>query len=116
MGQTESWQAGSTYRIQPIQERAKRPLWTINNGASGFVSCLWEHRKRMGEHVMKSGRGGGGEGPPLRFLISLCAHSFLLSESIAGESQAISSTKQHSLNWGSVCASLSINVLANKCC
>lgn len=64
-------QAGSTYRIQPIQERAKRPLWTINNRAPGFVSCLWEHRKRMREHVMKSGRGGGGGGPPLQFLISL---------------------------------------------
>lgn len=37
--------AGSTYRIQPIQERAKRPLWTINNRASGFVSCLWEHKE-----------------------------------------------------------------------
>lgn len=36
--------AGSSYRIQPIQERAKRPLWTINNRASGFVSCL-EHKK-----------------------------------------------------------------------
>lgn len=57
VGQTESWQAGSAYRIQPIQERAKRPLWTINNSTSGFVSCLWEQRKRMTEHVMKSGRG-----------------------------------------------------------
>lgn len=43
--QTESWQPGSAYRIQPIQERAKRPLWTVNNRASGFVSCLWEHKE-----------------------------------------------------------------------
>lgn len=45
VGQTERWQAGSTYRIQPIQESAKRPLWNINNRASGFVSCLWEHKE-----------------------------------------------------------------------
>lgn len=90
-----NWElAGCTYRIQPIQERAKRPLWTINNRASGFVSCLWEYRKRMREHVMKSGRVGGSGGPALQFLISLWTHSFLLCDSIARESQAISSTKR----------------------
>ncbi|CAB1447385.1 unnamed protein product [Pleuronectes platessa] len=45
VGQTESWQPGSTYRNLPIQERAQRPLWTSNNGASAFVSCLWETQK-----------------------------------------------------------------------
>lgn len=32
----------STYRIRPIQEGVERPLWTVNNGASGFVSRLRE--------------------------------------------------------------------------
>lgn len=66
----ESWQAGSAYRIQPIQERAKRPQWTINNGASGFVSCLWEHRKRIREHVMKSEREKEGGGWRQRWTLS----------------------------------------------
>lgn len=39
-----SSQSGA-YRIRPIQERVERPMWTINNRASGFVSCVgarWE--------------------------------------------------------------------------
>lgn len=55
--------------------------------------------------------GGGGEGPHLQFLIPLCTHSFLLCEGIAVESLV-------QLVWGSgaLCACLSVNVLANKCC
>ena len=41
-------------------------------------------------------------GSPLQFLISLCTPSFLLDEHIAGESQAISLTKQQRLNGSSV--------------
>lgn len=42
-------QACSTYRIYPIQERAKRPLSTINNRAAGFVTCLWENERACDE-------------------------------------------------------------------
>lgn len=105
--------AGSTYRIQPIQERAKRPLWTINNGASGFVSCLWEHRKRMREHVMKSGTRGGGGGPPIQFVVFLCAHSFLLYESIAVSDRYFSWTAKS--EWPQCALAFLIIKSANKC-
>lgn len=73
-------QTGSAYRILPIQERPKRPLWAINNRASGFfVSCLWEHREN--ERACDEVRERGVE--VVAVLICLCAHSFLQCESIA---------------------------------
>lgn len=82
VGQAAGWRAGSTYRIQPIQERAKRPLWTLNNGAGGLCHVCRNKQERAGEHVMKSLRGVEVEGLLYSVcVISLCTHSFLLCES-----------------------------------
>lgn len=40
-----SSQSGA-YRIRPIQERVERPMRTINNRASGFVSCVGARREQ----------------------------------------------------------------------
>lgn len=42
-----SSQSGA-YRIRPIQERVERPMRTINNRASGFVSCVGARREQEG--------------------------------------------------------------------
>lgn len=80
-----------------------------------FVGTQKENEKACDEVRGWGVEGGsGGGGPLVQLLAVLCTPSFLLCDSVAGDSQAISSAKQQSLNGSTVCTCLPINISANK--